>query len=109
MRGGDARERGDTGDVGGPRRCAPIRGLGRIHSGVGGGVDDRVVVAPAACAIKVGGGEVEVGTLGELDVRSVGVHLAESPPQLSAGAENENFTRRNRFDVRQARVGAVLR
>jgi len=53
--------------------------------------------------------EVDLGTLGELDVRCVGVRLAQGTAQLSAGAENQGLARPNGGYVRQARVGAVLR
>ena len=107
--GRDARQRGDTGDVGGPRRNTPFRGLGRVDSGVGRGIDDRVVIAPGARRTKITGGEIEVGAFGELDVRRVSVRLAQSVAQLPAGAEDQGLARRNRDDLGQARLGAVLR
>lgn len=52
--GGDAGEGGDSGDVGGPGVFAAVGGFGGVDVGVGGGVDDGVVLAPAAGGAQLG-------------------------------------------------------
>jgi hypothetical protein len=66
--GGDARQSRGARDVDRPRRRTALRCLRRVDGGVGCGVDDRVVVAPAAGVGEGSGRQVDVGAFGELHV-----------------------------------------
>ena len=102
-------EPGDAVDVHGPGLGPALGGLGGVDGGVRGGVDDRAVGAEVEGSDGLRGGEVQAVAADEVHVGPPLPARGERAPQLTVRADDQGAARRDRGDVRQARVVQVLR